>query len=46
MTDTEPDPTPPVPVNDAVATETDEETVLRELYGPPDASGVYMGGGA
>jgi hypothetical protein len=28
------------------ATEADEEAVLRELYGPPDANGIYRGEGA
>lgn len=27
------------------ATEADEEAVLRELYGEPDADGVYRGEG-
>ncbi|MFC6884348.1 MULTISPECIES: hypothetical protein [Actinomadura] len=27
------------------ATETDEETLLRELYGEPDSDGVYRGEG-
>lgn len=27
------------------ATESDEERVLRELYGEPDADGVYRGEG-
>ncbi|MEO3860854.1 hypothetical protein [Acrocarpospora sp. B8E8] len=26
-------------------TEDDEEAVLAELYGPPDADGIYRGGG-
>ncbi|GAA1526372.1 hypothetical protein GCM10009678_04740 [Actinomadura kijaniata] len=25
------------------ATEPDEEQILRDLYGPPDADGVYRG---
>ena len=37
----EPEPIPPP--NAAKPTETDEEDVLRELYGPPDAKGVYSG---
>ncbi|MFD9949809.1 hypothetical protein ACFWYW_55930 [Nonomuraea sp. NPDC059023] len=28
------------------ASEDDEEAVLRALYGPPDAGGVYRGEGA
>ena len=37
---------PQQPVNGAQATETDEEDVLRTLYGPPDENGVYHGSGA
>lgn len=28
------------------ATESDEEQILTEMYGPPDADGVYRGEGA
>lgn len=37
------EPNPPEPVNAAAATEIDEEDVLRELYGEPDAEGIYRG---
>jgi hypothetical protein len=28
------------------ATESDEEAVLKDLYGPPDGDGIYRGEGA
>jgi hypothetical protein len=37
------EPTPPEPANAASPTETDEEDVLREIYGDPDQDGVYRG---
>jgi hypothetical protein len=39
MADTEP--MPLAPHEGAQATEADEETVLRDLYGPPDGYGVF-----
>ncbi|WP_165968953.1 hypothetical protein [Actinomadura sp. KC06] len=37
----ETEPMPPAPKNGASATEADEEKVLRELYGEPDADGFF-----
>lgn len=37
------EPTPPEPKHGAGPTETDEESVLRELYGEPDPDGIYRG---
>ncbi|MBP2704384.1 hypothetical protein JOL79_11225 [Microbispora sp. RL4-1S] len=37
------EPLPPEPRAGAGATEPDEEEILRGLYGPPDADGIYRG---
>lgn len=37
------EPMPPDPREGAGPTETDEETVLAGLYGPPDGYGIYRG---
>lgn len=39
----EKEPAPPVPRGDAGPTEADEETVLRDMYGPPGSDGIHRG---
>ena len=37
------EPKPPEPINAAAPTESDEEVVLRDMYGDPDPDGIYRG---
>ncbi|MGI5162602.1 hypothetical protein [Microbispora sp. CA-102843] len=39
-------PMPPEPQTGAGPTESDEEEVLRALYGEPDSDGIYRGDGS